>query len=138
MQAEDVGIISPYNAQLSLMQTTMGAEAASLIEAKTVDKYQGRDKACILLSFVRSNTEGNIGSLLADWRRINVAITRAKAKLIMVGSRRTIMSDPFLAALMVLLDKESWMVRLPSDAGKYSAQLVDDTTWPDFSTRGHG
>ena len=48
------------------------------VEVSTVDKYQGRDKECIIVSLVRSNTERRIGSLLRDWRRINVAFTRAK------------------------------------------------------------
>lgn len=52
------------------------------LEISTVDKYQGRDKEMIILSFVRSNIEGHVGKLIKDWRRINVAITRAKSKLI--------------------------------------------------------
>lgn len=52
------------------------------IEISTVDKYQGRDKEMIILSLVRSNMEGHVGKLIKDWRRINVAFTRAKSKLI--------------------------------------------------------
>lgn len=52
------------------------------VEISTVDKYQGRDKEMIILSLVRSNMEGHVGKLIKDWRRINVAFTRAKSKLI--------------------------------------------------------
>ena len=54
------------------------------------DQVTGRDKECIIISFVRSNDEGNVGELLIDWRRINVALTRAKHKLIMIGSPSTL------------------------------------------------
>ena len=54
------------------------------------DAVSGRDKECIIISFVRSNDEGNVGELLIDWRRINVALTRAKHKLIMIGSPSTL------------------------------------------------
>ncbi|EKX47804.1 hypothetical protein GUITHDRAFT_46777, partial [Guillardia theta CCMP2712] len=54
------------------------------IECSTVDRYQGRDKACILVSLVRSKQDEEVGSLVSDIRRLNVAVTRAKAKLILV------------------------------------------------------
>ena len=60
------------------------------LEMSTIDKYQGRDKQAIIVSFVRSNTKGNVGRLLQDIRRINVAITRAKHKMILVGSFSTL------------------------------------------------
>ena len=55
-----------------------------------MDKCQGRDYACVVLSLVRSNGDGSIGALLSDWRRLNVAFSRAKRKLIVVGSRSTL------------------------------------------------
>jgi len=54
------------------------------VEVDTVDRFQGRDKECVLLSFVSHNARGEIGKLLTDWRRINVALTRAKSKLVRV------------------------------------------------------
>ena len=59
--------------------------SASSIEKFTIDKYQGRDKGTIVISFVRSNAKNVIGELLKDWRRLNVAITRAKKRLVLVG-----------------------------------------------------
>ncbi|PQE17576.1 hypothetical protein CJF30_00009553 [Rutstroemia sp. NJR-2017a BBW] len=56
----------------------------------TADRFQGRDKEVVVLGLVRSNEGGNIGELLRDWRRINVAFTRAKTKLLVVGSRGTL------------------------------------------------
>jgi len=55
----------------------------------TADRFQGRDKSVVVLSLVRSNAAGSIGELLRDWRRINVAFTRARTKLVVVGSRST-------------------------------------------------
>ncbi|MQL88220.1 hypothetical protein Taro_020775 [Colocasia esculenta] len=88
---DDIGIITPYNSQVDLIRRTAGAAA----EIHTIDKYQlnileeainmhlplqGRDKDCILVSFVRSNDRSTsfTASLLGDWHRINVALTRAK------------------------------------------------------------
>jgi DNA replication ATP-dependent helicase Dna2 len=53
-------------------------------------QYQGRDKECIIVSLVRANDKGLVGDLLTDWRRINVAITRAKHKLVFFGSASTL------------------------------------------------
>ena len=64
------------------MQRKMAAMVHEEVEVLTVDKCQGRDKPVILLSLVRSNKECVAGTLLADWRRINVAITRAQKKLV--------------------------------------------------------
>lgn len=60
------------------------------IEVKTVDKFQGRDKACLLVSTVHSNAAGEVGTLLDDQRRVNVLLSRAKHKLLLVGSASTL------------------------------------------------
>jgi DNA replication ATP-dependent helicase Dna2 len=60
------------------------------LELGTVDVFQGRDKPVIILSLVRSNQEGKSGRLLQDFRRLNVAFSRAKQKLVMVGSFQTL------------------------------------------------
>lgn len=70
------------------------------IEVCTVDRYQGRDKECIIISFVRNNAEQRIGDLLSDWRRINVAITRARSKIIFIGSAATLQGNALLASLV--------------------------------------
>ena len=106
LRGQDIGIIAPYAAQiraldtklnadpiiLDAMASVLGAERASEIgevEIKTVDGFEGREKQIIIFSTVRSNPAGFIG-FLADWRRLNVGVTRAKRCLIMVGSASTL------------------------------------------------
>ncbi|XP_057980952.1 DNA replication ATP-dependent helicase/nuclease JHS1 [Malania oleifera] len=107
IEGEDIGIITPYNSQASLIRhATVSLKS---VEIHTIDKYQGRDKDCILVSFVRSseNPRNCISSLLGDWHRINVALTRAKKKLIMVGSCRTLSKVPLLKLLVENVEKQS-------------------------------
>lgn len=85
------------------------------LEISTVDKYQGRDKTAIALSFVRSNSKRRVGRLLSDTRRINVAVTRAKSKLIMVGSFDTLIhGNVHLKPLLERLRREGAEIRLQS------------------------
>merc|ERR1711974_249308 len=87
----EIGVISPYKAQLQLIrQYTSRLGGMSKIDIFTVDKYQGKDKEVILFSLVRSNPNQKVGELLEDWRRANVAFTRAKKKLIILGSYSTL------------------------------------------------
>ncbi|GAU13084.1 hypothetical protein TSUD_173840 [Trifolium subterraneum] len=106
IDGEHIGIITPYNSQANLIR-----QAASItsLEIHTIDKYQGRDKDCILLSFVRSceNPTSCVASLLGDWHRINVALTRAKRKLIMVGSCKTLLKVPLLKLLIKKVEEQS-------------------------------
>ncbi|XP_027350618.1 DNA replication ATP-dependent helicase/nuclease DNA2 [Abrus precatorius] len=103
---EHIGIITPYNSQANLIRH---AACMTSLEIHTIDKYQGRDKDCILVSFVRSseNPTSCAASLLGDWHRINVALTRAKRKLIMVGSRRTLLKVPLLKLLIKKVEEQS-------------------------------
>ncbi|KAI7871257.1 AAA domain-containing protein [Spinellus fusiger] len=99
-----LAVISGYRSQLRLAnQYFRGVEG---LEVATIDKYQGRDKDCVLISLVRSNTENN-ANLLKDWKRINVAFSRAKAKLIIVGSRSTLESSMMFKKLFDLLTKNN-------------------------------
>lgn len=93
------------------------------LEAGTVDKYQGRDKECMLLSLVRCNPGGNPGRLLADRRRINVAITRAKTKLVIIGCARTMAGTPVWAELLGLVRQHGWLLPLPADAAATTNSL---------------
>ncbi|XP_048140826.1 DNA replication ATP-dependent helicase/nuclease JHS1 isoform X5 [Rhodamnia argentea] len=114
IEEEDIGIITPYNSQAGLLRD---AVCRTSVEIHTIDKYQGRDKDCILVSFVRSNKEGNHcnSSLLGDWHRINVALTRAKKKLIMVGSLGTLSKLPLLKLLIENVDKQSGILSLSKE-----------------------
>jgi len=82
------------------------------IEVLTIDKYQGRDKPCIVLSFVRSNAKGSAGRLLADWQRLNVALTRAKHKLVMVGCAATLQEIPLLSSMLQMVERNGWRLSL--------------------------
>ncbi|KAJ3615625.1 hypothetical protein Zmor_012420 [Zophobas morio] len=82
VSAGNVGIITPYHSQtLLIKENLIKSEFLSTLEVFTIDKYQGKDKLVIILSFVRSNSLSLVGSLLEDSRRLNVAFTRAKEKV---------------------------------------------------------
>ncbi|CAL8243483.1 unnamed protein product [Lota lota] len=107
-KASEVGVIAPYRQQLKSVSALLRATEFSGVEVNTVDKYQGRDKSVIVLSFVRSTQEeGNLGELLKDWRRLNVAVTRAKHKLLMVGSAATLRRYAPLEKLLNHLQQEN-------------------------------
>ena len=93
---DDIGVITPYNGQVraihDLMESSGGLENNGKwngIEVRSVDGYQGREKEVIVFSAVRSNPEGNVG-FLDDSRRLNVALTRAKRGLIVIGDSKTL------------------------------------------------
>lgn len=152
--ASDIGVMTHYRSQLSLLRNQLrGVHGASTIsgsnngnitcgaiEMHTADRFQGRDKEVIVLSLVRSNEACLIGDLLKDWRRINVAFTRAKTKLLVVGSRSTLKGgvnrtknrkpgergecdsldgeagEEMLARFIHLMEERSWIYDLPSGA----------------------
>jgi DNA replication ATP-dependent helicase Dna2 len=109
---ERMAFLSPYRAQLKEVRSALPPSLGG-VEALTVDKGQGRDFDCLVLTMVRSNDHGAIGSLLSDWRRLNVAFTRAKRKLIVVGSRRTLQHSPILSCFLELVDRRGWCLELP-------------------------
>ncbi len=88
---EEVGIITPYAGQVRAIKDNI-PDRLSSVEVRTVDGYQGREKEVIIFSCVRSNREGNVG-FLSDSRRLNVALTRAKRGLIVVGDPETLRID---------------------------------------------
>ena len=99
----DVGIISPYRAQVQLLRKELRKREffrpyRHLLTVNTVDGFQGQERDIILISLVRSNDGGDIG-FLRDLRRMNVAITRARMKLIILGSSETMTSHPFYTKL---------------------------------------
>ena len=99
----DVGIISPYRAQVQYLRQQLRKKEwvkpfRSLISVNTVDGFQGQERDIIIISLVRSNDEGQIG-FLRDLRRMNVAITRARMKVIILGDRTTLTRHPFYRKL---------------------------------------
>nr|XP_020445477.1 DNA replication ATP-dependent helicase/nuclease DNA2 isoform X2 [Monopterus albus] len=115
----DIGVIAPYRQQLKRISALLHSSAFTGVEVNTVDRYQGRDKSLIVLSFVRSTAgEGNLGELLKDWRRLNVAITRAKHKLLMLGSAVTLRRYTPVEKLLNHLQQENMIIQLPPAAHK--------------------
>ena len=99
----DVGIISPYRAQVQYLKKLIKKYEffkpyRRLISVNTVDGFQGQERDVILISLVRSNDEGQIG-FLKDLRRMNVAMTRARMKLIILGNKDTMTKHPFYKKL---------------------------------------
>jgi ATP-dependent RNA/DNA helicase IGHMBP2 len=95
----DVALITPYVAQVRLLREALGDEVARGLEIDTVDGFQGREKEAVVVDLVRSNDEGEIG-FLADTRRMNVALTRARRFLLVVGDSATLAGHPYYAAFL--------------------------------------
>lgn len=89
VSSSDVLVLSPYRQQLATLQSVI-SPIGDGVEFLTIDRAQGRSMRCVILSTVRSNAEHKIGDLLTDWRRLNVALTRSKHKLLVIGSLSTL------------------------------------------------
>ena len=105
VEEEDIGIISPYADQVKVIQVMPP------VEVKTVDGFQGREKEIIIISTVRSNDNGNIG-FLKDLRRLIVAITRAKRKLIIIGNKNTLKTNPTYDRLIKFCEEKGVLVKI--------------------------
>ncbi|KAJ1814693.1 DNA replication endonuclease-helicase Dna2, partial [Coemansia sp. RSA 2598] len=142
VEGRNIGILSPYRTQLKQLEIEFGVrteagrngaghtdssnsskkvapderQVHSGIELHTIDRYQGRDADVIIISFVRSNSGQAIGDLLRDWRRINVAITRARLKLIMVGSSSTLKRSPLIGGMIKMLASKGCVIQIPKRA----------------------
>ncbi len=98
VEPSDIAVIAPYAAQVRLLRDRLLEEHAKL-EVDTVDGFQGREKEAVVISLVRCNPRGEIG-FLGDVRRMNVALTRARRKLVVIGDSATIGGHPFYARLL--------------------------------------
>ncbi|UOG40132.1 AAA domain-containing protein [Leptospira noguchii] len=96
---EEITILSPYRAQVRLIAEKLRDAGLTKISVSTIDSFQGRENRCILLGFVRSNSEGRSG-FLKESRRINVGMTRARDLLLCIGDSSTLSQDPFLWKLI--------------------------------------
>ncbi|CAJ1339362.1 unnamed protein product [Effrenium voratum] len=128
--AEDVGVVTPYMAQVRLLRSLWKARCQDLakgskkakshfknpriLEIASVDNFQGREKELIVFSAVRNNSSGRVG-FLADWRRLNVMLTRARRGLVIVGNAFTLSKDSYWSNWLewcrrhrVVVDKEAW------------------------------
>ncbi|KAE8850509.1 hypothetical protein PTNB85_00925 [Pyrenophora teres f. teres] len=130
--ADEIGIIAFYRSQLAMLRQSLSSaytqtqsselaapaisgQGCAGVELHTADKFQGRDKEVVIVSCVRSNENGVVGDLLKDRRRINVALTRARSKLIILGSEKTLSSNELLRDMVALCREKSWVLDLQSE-----------------------
>ncbi|MEO6670595.1 MAG: AAA domain-containing protein [Ferruginibacter sp.] len=100
LEPANTAFISPYAGQVTAAKEILPNE----MRISTIDSFQGQEKEIVILSLVRSNDEGEIG-FLKDYRRMNVAITRAKEKLFVIGDSATIGADPFFNSFLSYIEK---------------------------------
>ncbi|XP_042640469.1 DNA-binding protein SMUBP-2 isoform X2 [Tyto alba] len=98
VKAKDIAVVAPYNLQVDMLREHLCHKYPEL-EIRSVDGFQGREKEAVILSFVRSNRKGEVG-FLAEERRINVAVTRARRHVAVICDTRTVSSQPFLQRLV--------------------------------------
>ncbi|KAG7464269.1 DNA-binding protein SMUBP-2 [Solea senegalensis] len=98
VKAKDIAVIAPYNLQVDLLRQKLSTRHPEL-EIKSVDGFQGREKEAVVLSLVRSNRKGEVGFLAED-RRINVAVTRARRHIAVVCDSQTVKNHAFLKSLI--------------------------------------
>jgi len=116
LKKEQIGVITPYDDQVDLLREKVEVEVSS------VDGFQGREKEVIIISFVRSNGKGEIG-FLDDLRRLNVSLTRARRKLIMVVDSETLSVNGIYARLIDHVKRKGVYVELDKSGklgGKYN------------------
>lgn len=101
VRPEQIGVIAPYSAQVRRLRELLPHDG---LEIDSVDGFQGREKEAIVVSLVRSNSEGDIG-FLGDVRRTNVALTRARRKLLLIGDSATLACHPFYQRLVEHLER---------------------------------
>ena len=142
---KNLGIVSPYRSQVTAIEDAIklshveadnsmntkcagggggGGGSSSVCEISTVDKFQGRDMEVMVISMVRSNENQAVGNLLRDWRRVNVAMTRAKFKLIIVGSLSITDNIAVLKALGDLVKMKGYVIDVPE-----GDVVLPDPTW---------
>jgi len=118
LSAQDIGVISPYDAQVRVLRELLSDACDAGLEIASVDGFQGREKQAIVLDLVRSNQRGELG-FLRDRRRMNVALTRAKRFLLVAFDSATLVSDPYYRAFMDAAEA----------AGATVSAWADDGTW---------
>jgi ATP-dependent RNA/DNA helicase IGHMBP2 len=115
----DLAVITPYDAQARLLRERLAAEHAAGVEIGTVDGFQGREKEAVIVDLVRSNDDHAIG-FLADTRRMNVALTRARRFLLVLGDSATLGHAPYYADFLATVER----------LGLYVSAWADDAPLP--------
>jgi ATP-dependent RNA/DNA helicase IGHMBP2 len=109
-------VITPYDAQVRVLRALLRDLCDAGLEISSVDGFQGREKEAIVVDLVRSNDEGQLG-FLRDRRRMNVALTRAKRFLMVVGDSATLASDEYYQAFMDAAERAESSLSAWSDEG---------------------
>ncbi|NWR80165.1 SMBP2 protein, partial [Centropus unirufus] len=125
VKAHDIAVIAPYNLQVDMLREHLCHRHPEL-EIKSVDGFQGREKEAVILSFVRSNRKGEVG-FLAEERRINVAVTRARRHVALVCDTDTMGSQAFLRRLLDYFSQHGEV----RSAFEYLDSLVPDSSGPE-------
>ncbi len=121
LKPADIAVIAPYYAQVRKLRDLLSEAHQNGLEIDTVDGFQGREKEAVIVDLVRSNDDGQIG-FLKDIRRMNVALTRAKRFLLVVGDSATLGSDPFYQAfLQYAQEVGGWLSAWDDDAPPFSS-----------------
>lgn len=106
-----IGVITPYSAQVSYLRSLMTVDEYQELEISTVDGFQGREKEIIILNLVRSNKKHEVG-FLADKRRLNVAVTRAKRMCVLICDSSTVNNDKFINKMTEYFTKNSLQIEI--------------------------
>ena len=99
VRPQDIGVITPYSAQVGRLRELRPEALAATLEISTVDGFQGREKEAVVISAVRCSPAGEVG-FLSDVRRMNVAVTRARRHAALVCDSDTLRKDKFLGRLV--------------------------------------
>ncbi|NXF10752.1 SMBP2 protein, partial [Smithornis capensis] len=128
VKAKDIAVVAPYNLQVDMLREHL-CHSHPELEIKSVDGFQGREKEAVILSFVRSNRKGEVG-FLAEERRINVAVTRARRHVAVVCDSHTVGSQPFLHRLLEHLSRHGHV--------RSAFEYLDDLVPQNYSGKGRG
>ena len=123
----DIGVITPYDAQTTLIKSMLRRESLGDVEAANIDGFQGREHEVIVLSLARSNSDGQLGHV-DDGRRLNVALTRAKRALVVIGDKDTLKYgyESGLSAFMRYVYERGVVIELPPDLRRAADLLSGD------------
>lgn len=134
LEITDIGVVTPYVAQVRILKRMLRnivpeGQDPELLEVASVDNFQGREKDLIVFSAVRSNRTGTVG-FLADWRRLNVMLTRARRGIVIIGNSRTLRTDEHWSRWLDFYAKvASGAARSPSP--QRIKQVVDPNETPE-------
>ena len=112
----DIAVITPYDAQTTLIKSMLQGESLGDVEAANVDGFQGREHEVVVLSLVWSNSDGHLGHV-DDVHRLNVAFTRAKRGLVVIGDKETLRYgyESGLSLFVINVYRRGLVMEMPSD-----------------------